>query len=379
VIGRIYDAALDPRLWPEVVGEIGRAEGSEKALLLTSLHAPSQGGFAFPVGISESTMQQWADRYVQHDAWSKAIVEKKLYVEGRVMTDQEFLPHEELLQSFWYKDFLSRIGIARVCTGIVFGMESRGVLPTAMSVFRDAKDRAFGDRECSIHRMLVPHLSRALGIMFRLRDAELKVAATLASLDRLTSGVVLIGGKRAVLFANRAARAALQEEDGVRLVVNAIGKTYLAAASPDAQRMLEAALDLSLTPDAVDVPHFSQALRVERPSGRAAYALNVSALPIQNEFGSGTECPRAIAFLTDPAEPVQVDEQILHRLYGLTHAECRLAEAVCAGESLPAVAARLGVSENTAKTQLQSVFDKTGTHRQAQLVKLILSLSSTAR
>ena len=104
--------------------------------------------------------------------------------------------------------------------------------------------------------------------------------------------------------------------------------------------------------------------------------MNVSALPLKNEFGTGLEQPRAIAFLTDPAEPVKVDEEMLRQLYGLTGAECRLAGEICTGQSISAIAGRLGVSENTVKTQLQSIFEKTGTHRQAQVVKLMLSLSS---
>jgi DNA-binding CsgD family transcriptional regulator len=75
---------------------------------------------------------------------------------------------------------------------------------------------------------------------------------------------------------------------------------------------------------------------------------------------------------------VRLDFETLERLYGMTAAECRVAAAVCAGETLCAVGERLGVSENTVKTQLQNVYQKTGTHRQAQLVKVLLSLSSSA-
>ena len=46
-------------------------------------------------------------------------------------------------------------------------------------------------------------------------------------------------------------------------------------------------------------------------------------------------------------------------------------------DSLRAVARRIGVSENTAKPQLRSIFDKTATHRQGQLVKLLMGLAST--
>lgn len=340
---------------------------------------PDDGGFSFPVGISESAMQRWASRYVQEDVWRQAIESRGFFAEGNVITDDEIVPHEELLRTVWYREFLSGIGIARLCSGIVFGTEAKAALPTALSMFRDVDDPAFGDRERDLLRILVPHLSRSVGIMCRLRDAELKVAATHAALDRLASGVLLVGTRRTVLFANRAARKALAEEDGLRLKVTPQGRTVLAAASLDAQSALDAAFDLCLEPDTVEVPHFSEVVRVERGSDRAPYALNVSALPVENEFGSGAERPLAIAFLNDPDEPLAIDEQLLRKLYALTPAECRLAAQLCRGGSAVEIAARLGVTENTVKTQMKSLFAKTGTHRQSQLVKVLHSLNSTSR
>lgn len=377
VIDRIYEAALEPRLWGEVVSAIVDIQRAGKALLFSPLHSPAQGGIVYPVGISESALQQWADRYVQHDLWSQAGVAKGLFSEGMVVTDEELVPHAELLDSVMYREFFSRLDIVRLCTGVVFGTASREVPPVVMAVYRGIADRPFGERARATHRLIVPHLSRALGIMYRLRDAEARVAASLAALDRLASGVLLIGAQRQVCFANRVALAMLADEDGLRLRADALGQSWLAAAPTDAQRALDAAIDQCLAPESIEVPHFSRALQLARPSGRAAYALQVSALPETNEFGSGPQQPRAIAFLTDPARQAPLDDALLRTLYALTPAECRLAAAVCGGEPLAAVAERLGVSENTAKSQLQSVFEKTGTRRQAQLVKLLLSLSST--
>jgi DNA-binding CsgD family transcriptional regulator len=226
-------------------------------------------------------------------------------------------------------------------------------------------------------RLLVPHISRALGVMQRLRDADLKLAASLAALDKMPVGVLLIGRNETVVFVNRAAQRVLQREDGLRLrATGGSTQTLLAASNSADQQALNAAIRQRIQPNVVDVPHFSSAVRIERPSGAPAYTLNFSALPEQNEFGSGADRPCAIGFLNDPEEPVKVDAEALKRLYGLTAAECRLAANLCDGETLAAVAKRLRVSESTVKTQLQSIFDKTQTRRQVQLVKLLIGLAS---
>ena len=378
VIGRIYDAALDASVWPDVVDKIASLHATDKAVLFTPLHAPHQGGIVFATGISETMIQQREVKYGQHDVWMEATQEKGFLREGCIVTDEDLYPHEDLLQTGFYRDFLRKQGIARVCSGVVFGADSPDMPPTGLSVFRGLTDAAFGQQERALHGILIPHISRALGIMFRLRDAELKVAATLSAFDRLTAGVVLLGNEGEVIFANRAARRVLQLEDGLRLRAGAREQSFLAAKASEDQQALHAAIKLCVEPNVVDVPHFSNAVRINRPSGLPAYTLNLSALPEHNEFGTGADRPCAIGFLNDPEEPVRVDAEILKRLYGLTAAECRLAAHLCDGDTLSAIAAKLGVRETTVKTQLQSIFDKTQTRRQVQLVKLLVSLASSA-
>ncbi len=379
VIGRIYDAALDATLWPDVVRQVIELQGADKGMLFTPLHVFSQGGFNFRIGMPESAIQQWADKYAALDVWAQAAVEKGLGFEGNVMIDSDLVPQETLRQSVFYKEYLSRFGIERVCTGMVFGVQSPPLLPAVLAVYRDINGGPFGQHERALHGLLIPHISRALGIMFRLRDAELKVASTLSGFDQLATGVVLLGANGAVVFANRAARRVLQMEDGLRLRAGtgAGGQTWLAAEYPDAQQALNAAITQCVDPGAIEVPHFANAVRINRPSGGGAFTLNFSALPEQNEFGSGADHPSAIVFLNDPDKPVEVDAEVLKRLYGMTAAECRLASRLCDGDALPAIAARLNLSENTVKSQLKSIFDKTGTRRQAQLVKLLVSLASS--
>ena len=65
--------------------------------------------------------------------------------------------------------------------------------------------------------ILMPHLSRSLGVMQRIRSTELTMATSLAALDRLPSGVVLVDVHGEVTFANRAARRMLESGDGLRL------------------------------------------------------------------------------------------------------------------------------------------------------------------
>jgi DNA-binding CsgD family transcriptional regulator len=63
-------------------------------------------------------------------------------------------------------------------------------------------------------------------------------------------------------------------------------------------------------------------------------------------------------------------------IFGVTLAEARLTLKLLEGLSLTASAEALGVSRNTARTQLSSVFSKTNLNSQTQLVKLVLDVLS---
>ena len=61
----------------------------------------------------------------------------------------------------------------------------------------------------------------------------------------------------------------------------------------------------------------------------------------------------------------------LRAAFGLTTAEARIALGIARGKTLAAIAEAHGIVVSTARTQLKSVFKKTGTHRQAELAVML--------
>jgi DNA-binding CsgD family transcriptional regulator len=86
---------------------------------------------------------------------------------------------------------------------------------------------------------------------------------------------------------------------------------------------------------------------------------------------------RAIVFAGDPAQGGRPSNDTMRILFGLTPAECRLAMLLADGHRLTAITEMIGVSRNTVKSQLSSIYGKTGTSRQAQLMRLLLQLPAT--
>ncbi len=90
------------------------------------------------------------------------------------------------------------------------------------------------------------------------------------------------------------------------------------------------------------------------------------------------EC-QAIAVLIDPDKRWVPAETTLRASFGFTAAEARLAARISSGAALDSVAESLGISKETGRNQLKSIFAKTGVHRQAELVAVVGSTGNAAR
>mgnify|MGYP001321728949 CR=1 FL=1 len=183
-----------------------------------------------------------------------------------------------------------------------------------------------------------------------------------AALDRLPVGVLVVDGANHVLFMNRRGAALCAEEDGLLL---GSGRQCRAATTAETAA-LHAAVAETLANGA------TTALSVARPSMKRPYSVLISPL---TEAGA-QDTPSAALYVSDPDDLPLVPADQLGRLLDLTPAEARIAHSLALGHSLDEAATASGVTVSTARTYLKQVFVKTGTTRQAELVKLVLGLPS---
>ena len=355
LVNHIYEGAVQPALWPGILEHMARFFGTERAALFSTFISPSQGGIGLLHGVPAAALRRWGDEFLQDDVWAEAALRKQLFREGVAVIDTDLVPAKQFAASRIYRDLLQYVGIGRMCTGVIFD-SSGEVTPTTCGVYRALDEPPFTADTRAAMTALLPHLSRALGVMFRLRDADFNLTVTLGALDRLATGVALFDEKGAVNHLNQEAERILRLNDGLD------------------RRVLEDAARSVLGIDAMQTPHFSASQHATRPSGKHPFVLQFAPLPGANDFSEEAKPVRAIGFITDPEAQVRVDVQLLQQLYGITPAEARLAERLCAGDTLAAAAARCGVSDATVKTQLARLFEKTNTSRQTDLLRLLLSL-----
>jgi len=88
---------------------------------------------------------------------------------------------------------------------------------------------------------------------------------------------------------------------------------------------------------------------------------------------NGSMGPFANLTIADPDRRMEVPAELLRSFFDLTPAESVVLERLVQGLTLQEIADASGTSRNTVRNQLHIVFEKTGTNRQAELIKLVLS------
>ncbi|RCV87618.1 response regulator [Billgrantia montanilacus] len=208
----------------------------------------------------------------------------------------------------------------------------------------------------------ITELRQAMTDLRKEASSQAFVAATRA-LDLVAPGMVLLGRDGQILFANRAAHRLSQDTE--QLVLGHSLSAATAVCGQALRKTVRAALECSREGE-----EKVTCLRLDRPGERRD--LLVLACSLGCPAGSPHE-PAVVVLLSDPEKRAQVPQQILASLFGLTPSEARIALALAEGLRSEEIAERMSISTTTVAFHLRNLFQKTDTHRQADLIALVLS------
>lgn len=370
LVHQIYAASAEPSRWPETVGAVARAMGAIQAVLFTPYIGPGSGGLMFPWQVEEKDLILYGTKYINHDIWAQGAQRKGLIQDGAVALDEELVPQQELLASIYYREFLQPMGVGRICSGVVFE-GAPGLPSTVLSIYR-APDDPFGPPEREFMRLLVPHLSRSLGLMHRLNHARYQLESLRAALDRLSVGVFLLNQQLGVIHANTTAQQVLSRGDGLRL-----DEQHRMSASafqqPTGLRLETWLTQLVATPEQ-QRGSFGDTFEVARSELKSRYSVQCCTLEPGDPLAKG-EGAHHIVFLTDPHRLELPTPDQLQKQFGLTPAEARVTHAMVQGGTYRDVAKALGVGEETVRSHIRATYTKTHASDKASLTRMVLSLA----
>jgi DNA-binding CsgD family transcriptional regulator len=358
LVHEIYDTVLDSTHWAAALQEISSALGATGCAVLTT--DPGHNEISVKSsGADPASVTTYNEYFCHLDPSPSALgrMPTGLVVPNEQLVDRDLLTHSEFFHD-WANPYEYGDGAYAVLT--------RGENGTSwMCAAAEAKPEPFGTSErVSLLQAVVPHMQHAIKLHARLSELDRRSHDLVAALDKLADGIAIVGRDGRVIHLNAAAEAIVARRDGL-----CVCSGYLRATITHIDGMLDRMMHQALAKDESD-PASAGCVAVPRSDGRRDYVLR--SIPIG--VGGVADAPphTAVIIIVDPeSEPVP-DSDALRRLYGLTKTEAEVALRVLDGTGLVPIAEELAMSLATVRTHLQHVFDKTDTHRQAELVRLLL-------
>jgi DNA-binding NarL/FixJ family response regulator len=259
----------------------------------------------------------------------------------------------ERLLEHWYRPLLILSSHAEpewidraICSGVI-GYHVKPLTPAQLIPGIETALARFG------------HINRSIACSFG--DVNMTEAQLRAAMDQFAFGAIIIDQDCQIVLCNRAGRKYLDGEGPFR---NAHGKLKTASRNEPLSSLLDRCLGKK-----GDHPQPAAHSLHDPQSGAAIQILGI---PLHSP-GPGVG-GSATVIINDSSRHTAVPSTLLKGLYGLTEKESRLAHALVNGMSIREHCERAFVTPNTARTHLKSIYRKTSTHRQAELISLLSRL-----
>lgn len=309
-------------------------------------------------GIKPEWVERYALDYAQEDMLAHHIVASPVahfYASNLDLAHPERIP-----QSRFFREWLEPQGVAYAAGAIVL---REGAWCTQIILQRSPTQPPFSRSEIESLDLLMPHMQRAIQMRGRFAELQLGQDFLAGGLDLLAIPAMFFDENSHATHLNKRAKALLADNSSLRLE-----NGHLVASDVDVSRKLNFEIASAIQASRGDTVTLNEVVLLPRPK---QLPLMLMVTPVR--LHAGQTHGAAMVFAFDPAYAPSLTVDRVRKLFGLTNAEAGLAVALCGGRTLDDISHERAVSLNTLRTQLKSIFAKTGTNRQTELVSLLLA------
>jgi len=350
----LYETAIDSSRWSEAMQLCAHYVGGISAHMLTidkQLNQPvfsAHGG----VNVTQDNEADYVNHYIHLDPRIKlmeslAVQDWWLCVDN---FDREFVNRSEFYQDFFIPNS-ARYSMG-ACVDVNAGRH------TVIGIMRTVDQSQFCNTERICAQRFSLHLQRALRLQTHTQSLQAQAELGYRAIDALALAMLIVDNQANILHLNSLAENLLNNPaNGFRSKAGRLSAT---------QSVCSSCLD-GLIARATGYPAVAGAMMLGGVEPRQVF---ITPLPAISPFAKEWQIPLALVLVMDPAKLLS-PLQLLGKLYDLSPAELRVASALLDGKSPEEFGQEAFLSLNTVRTQLKSLFRKTGTHRQSELVALL--------
>ncbi|MFB9984747.1 helix-turn-helix transcriptional regulator [Mesorhizobium kowhaii] len=349
LIDRIYEAAVVPSLWTgrgvlDLLAKVG--DCTDAAFFAVDKNGIS--GWTANEPCFQKMEIYVRENWVASNPYLETPERRARFDEPRFLLDTEVLSVEQMRQSRYYQEFMRPQG--------VYWHAGTSITSPAGDIIKLSVHRKYDDGPLSpdvANRLtaLRPHLARSSLLTARLRFEQVRGAVEAFNMIGLPTAALSRGR---LIFSNQGFEKLVPDVVQDRRLRLTFTQT---TADVSWHNLLETSFGHGGT--------FPIAATAER------CAMIVHVLPIVGASRDIFAIADMLLIITSAEEDTAIDPKILEGLFDLTVAEASVAREITRGKTLRDIAKIRGVAIDTVRGQLRLVFDKTGVHRQVDLVRLL--------
>lgn len=315
-----------------------------------------------------SLERSYASQWQGQNLWLKRGIEQLLrqgYGDGDAVVSEA-----ELLAMPYYQHYLRRVDVRH---GVGICLWHEGPERVAVASFNRARaEGPFSKASMGFVAALRPHLVNAFTIYKHASRLQESNQSLHAAMDRVPIGMMMLSAEGCVLFTNDEAEQLLTAHEGIAQGCNGRLLFESSVSKHQFQEMMR-----QLTSITYGTPTSSLLIRRSAASAPPVQILHLCTLPPRMSVVPTARC---VAFLC----PVTRGDfglsemRMFQMVLGLTPAEARVVVELRRNYNVEAVANALEVSPSTVRTHLKHVFEKTGIHKQSELLASVARIVALA-
>lgn len=349
------EAAVDPSLWPRILADVADATGAF-GVNIVPLHGSFPGGMIATDSLGPA-IEGYFDGGWNKNEWRVRAL--PLLARHGTVLEQHYTTSEDFKNQEYYRA-QSKYGLGRTC---IIGLSNlRDLL--CFTLHRRLDEDPFDVEDELVFRAVRGRLMVAASIMWNI--AGQKVDGMLDAFQMAKMGAVFFDRFGKVTATNAAASAVLGRE-------LQISQGELRARAHAETALIRTRMDAVLTERWLD-PALARPIVIQRDAARPIL------LRIQRLGGSLVDIfshAVGVCLIEDLDQSKVSEPGNMAETFGLTKSQAMLASILADGTSLRDAAEQRSVSYETARSHLRSIFAKTGTRRQSELVALVARLRKT--
>jgi len=356
VVDSLYESALDPTQWSKAMHSLADFAGASGTFYLIADQAKNCIVYSETEGIDPSANEAYLKYYATKDM---RLGPAHKFPVGQAVTEDMLVDWRAFRKSELFVDLLTPHDIPRI---LGFWVTKNAANASAFVLERSRGQGPFQRHEIARCAQITPHVVRAIRTREALASARQRERIYVDLLSRLPFATILLNADLGILEVSPAAQTLLKQGDALR---SQSGRVRAAMTVDDSRLQVILARTVATTRELG-----GGSLRVRRNT-RPSISISIVPIPSPDIFVDVR--PAVMLLISDPLLVPRQPTAMLRDALQLTEAEALLANKLFAGATLKHAAEDLHISVNTCKSQLKSIYAKTGCRSHADLVRSVFA------